>query len=415
MSHGIFIHRLHRALLAAGHEVDVMQSGDWAPPWPVCELHGAWRAGRREQASFLDEVDGVRLHHPLVVHPRPSRFFGDDPWDRRSRALVAYARRRLARRRFDVVLAHFLVPDGYHALAVGRALGVPVVAMAWGDDVHAWPERSADWAARLRRVLREANGLVACSERMARDANAWLSGPRDDWRVVYGGVDLERFGIADDRESARRRVLPPVVADRISPDVHVALVLAQACVAKGYRELLESWARLSPSHVDWHLVMAGGATGDFDVAQELEHRGLAARAHWLGPQPPTRIPDLLHAADAFVLPSHNEGLSLSLLEAMASGLPSVATDVGGHAEVIRDESEGWLIPARDTDALTIALAQMMSDAAERRRRGANARRAAERIGTPEANAHRLVAALEHARTGHRVGRPGAETSAAARA
>src|SRR6185437_4426245 len=161
--------------------------------------------------------------------------------------------------------------------------------------------------------------------------------------------------------------------------------------AKGYVELLDAWAHLAPRHPEWWLIMAGGPGGDLNMPNEIARRGPLPRAEWLGPQPPERIPDLLGASDAFVLPSHNEGLSLSVLEALATGLPTIATDVGGHHEVISNSDEGWLVPARDTAVLAGALAELMSSDSGRRRRASAGRVAAERVGSPAINARKLHA------------------------
>lgn len=386
-------------MTSLGHHVEVVQRGDWSPPWPFYRLQRAFRASHDERTAFFDEIDGIRVHHPLTVRPRPSRLFPGDSWQREAASVARYAERRVASGKFDAVLAHFLVPDGYHALALGKALQVPVAVMAWGDDVHAWPARSDVWATKLRDVMRSADALIACSERMASDASYWMRERQADWHVVYGGVDLDRYRPTSDRAAARARALSPDLV-RLPDDARVILVLAQPASAKGYPELLDVWGRLSASHRDWWLVMAGGPGGDLDIPSEIARRGPLMRAVWLGAQPPDRIPDLLAASDAFVLPSHNEGLSLSMLEAMASGLPTIATDVGGHAEVMRTSADGWLVAPRDASALEAALAQLMTDDADRRRRGSNARRAAERIGSPLDNARKLIALLEEMVAAH---------------
>jgi teichuronic acid biosynthesis glycosyltransferase TuaC len=390
-AHGVFIHRLHLGLRRLGVEVETLQLSEWAPPWPVASLFAPWSEARARRRAMHESLDGLTIHHPAVVIPRPSRFFRTDLWDRSVESLVRYVQRRPALRAADLVLGHFMVPDGYHALGLGRALGIPVAAVAWGDDVHAFPRGSAEWRSRLERVLSGVQLPIACSHRLAEDANAWLAQPRDDWEVVYAGVDLERFRPSRSDVVERRAAFPALSATR-DDGARVLLMIGQATVAKGYAELLTAWHALSEDWPTWHLVMAG-APGEIDVPREITTRGLT-RAHWVGPQPSERMPTLMAASDAFVLPSHDEGLSISVLEALACGLPTVTTDVGGHAEVIRDRSEGWLVPPRDTDALVRALRDMMAGAAAGAERSSGARRAAERIGTPERNAVRLREILQ---------------------
>jgi len=391
-SHGIFVHRLHSGMRKAGADVTVLQLAEWAPPWPLSNIDAAWQRARLARRELLDEVDGVAIHHPRTVTPRPSRFFAGDTWERECRAIVDYCRDSRDVLRPDIVLGHFMVPDGFHAVALGRALDVPVAVMAWGDDLHSWPEQRPDWRRRLQQVLDQSDLLIACSRRMVADGNRWLRDPRDDWQVVYGGVDLERFSPPLEVDSAardarRRRVLGARFDSR-----HVLVCLAQATAAKGYVELLDAWNDVARSASGWTLVMGGGA-GELDIRSEIARRGLAHSAIWIGRVAPNNVSDVLRAADGFVLPSHAEGLSLSMLEALACGVPTIATAVGGHDEVIRDAAEGWLLPPRDVVALTRALRELTSSSSERARRGLAGRAAAERIGSPDTNGRRLVEML----------------------
>lgn len=391
-SRGLFTHRLHRGLQQLGIAVEVLQAVDWSPPWPLALLSRHWRASRRASKDTHEQLDGIPIHHPSTVWPMPSRFFNIDPWQRQTEAVVRYCERR-SPLDFDCILAHFLVPDGYYALQLARAFDVPLVAMAYGDDVHKWPEENLEWRNRLREVVVGADALLACSRRLADDAAAWVP-ELTSWDVVYLGVDSTEFSPGTDRELHRRRALPMLRALWPS-NRRILLMLGQPIRAKGYVELLDAWKVVAADAAEWHLVMGGGTWGhgDIDVDAELEARGLGARATWIGMVPPDVVPELMRASDAFVLPSHNEGLSLSMLEAMASGLAVVATDVGGHAEVLRDGTDGWLVPSRNTGALACALREIVGNDAERRRRGSAARGAAERVGTPLANAGELAQVL----------------------
>jgi glycosyltransferase involved in cell wall biosynthesis len=99
--------------------------------------------------------------------------------------------------------------------------------------------------------------------------------------------------------------------------------------------------------------------------------GLAERVHFLGNR--RDVPDLLGAMDIFVLPSHSEGVSLAVLEAMAAGLPVIVSEVGGLPEIVRHEENGLLIPPKDPEALAKSLAQLLDSPDLAKRLGAKAR------------------------------------------
>jgi glycosyltransferase involved in cell wall biosynthesis len=388
---GLFIHRLNRGLARLGVDVQVLQLADWAPPWPLSSLTTEWRGYRTFRSDLHESLDGIPIHHPETIHPRPSRFFDSDSWERQVRTLIRYVRRRPELARADAVMGHFLVPDGFHAVRLAQALDRPSAAMAWGDDVHAWPQGNAGWRSRLEVVLNECDQLIACSRQLATDSAAWSDRPTS-WEVVYAGTDLAAFHQPSPAERHIARALP--VLHSVPDQARILLMIGQPVKAKGYLEMLAAWEALAGVDDRWHLVMAGANWGNVDVAREISSRGLLARAHWIGAQPAAVMPVLLQASDGFVLPSHNEGLSLSVMEAMATRLPVIATDVGGHREVLRDGENGWLIPPRDVSALVRACRELMTDAAKRERHGSSGNETIREIGTPDDCAVRLSAVLE---------------------
>jgi glycosyltransferase involved in cell wall biosynthesis len=139
---------------------------------------------------------------------------------------------------------------------------------------------------------------------------------------------------------------------------------------KGHKELFTAMAQIRERHPVHALIVGGGRRTD-EVRQLATSLGLAGEVHFLGPR--RDVPDLLKAMDIFVLPSYSEGVSLALLEAMAAGLPVIATEVGGLPEVVEHEKTGLLIPPRDVEALAGALGRLLADPAWARQLGANAR------------------------------------------
>ncbi len=405
-NHGIFVHRQAQALVDLGVECEVLQPVEWSPPAPLYRLRAGWKMYRAQQDDLLDEVEGIRVHHPPIYLPVPSRFFPGDYWERMGRGVARYIRRHRQLRSADLLYAHFLCHEGYAGLIAARELKMPLVAIALGDDVHAWPERWPDRKLKLASVLSEANGLLACSHGLARDAEAWATeGLSTPVEVVYMGIDTETFSPADSMEDKlRARRLLGLPQER-----KLLLCVATTIAAKGWLDLLDAFAALGDDGAGWDVVMVGSPrTGnDLNLVDEAEARGLGNRSHWLGCLPPRNMPDLYLAVDAFVLASHNEGLSNSVMEAMSAGLPVVATDVGGHSEIIDDGSNGWLVPPRDVPSLTEALREALTDAQKAARMGKAARERAIKIGGYGSNAQLLLQYFEKTLNARRNVRAGA--------
>jgi glycosyltransferase involved in cell wall biosynthesis len=344
---------------------------------------------RDELRDMVSEVEGIPVHHPRVYLPMPSRFFPGDYWERVGRAVSGYIRRRPQLRSADLLYAHFLCHEGYAGLVAARQLGLPLVVIARGGDVHGWPARWPDRIPKLAAVLREADGLLACSRGLARDAAAWATdGLARPFEVIYNGIDTHRFSPALDlgqQHQARRRLGLP-------EERRLLLSVATPIAAKGWLDLFDAFASLDEANAQWDLVMAGPprASDDLDLVAEARARGLGGRAHWLGCLPPAKMPDLYRAAAAFVLASHNEGLSNATIEAMASGLPVIVTDVGGHSEIVDDGVNGRLVPSRQVEALAAALAEVLGHPEDATRLGRAARERAIRIGDHHTNAERLL-------------------------
>ncbi|MGZ4415269.1 MAG: glycosyltransferase, partial [Gaiellaceae bacterium] len=139
---------------------------------------------------------------------------------------------------------------------------------------------------------------------------------------------------------------------------------------KDWSTLLWALARLEPETFS-ELVIVGDGPERERVEDELARRSLAGRVRLLGER--DGVPSLLADADVFVLASRSEGLPLSVIEAMAAGLPVVASDVGGLRELVLESQTGVLVPSGDPAALADALRPLLRDRALRRRLGSAGR------------------------------------------
>jgi glycosyltransferase involved in cell wall biosynthesis len=177
-------------------------------------------------------------------------------------------------------------------------------------------------------------------------------------RAVWNGIDISRFSYTGPDATG-----PAVMVGRLSPE-------------KNVETLLRAAALLVRRRPQFRLNIAG--TGPCLEALKKLHGelGLGGVVTFLGEV--ADVPGLLARSSMLVLPSWTEGISLTLLEAMARGLPAVATRVGGNGEVVADGTTGMLVPAGDADALAGAIERLHDDPALAQRLGVAGRRRVER-------------------------------------
>jgi glycosyltransferase involved in cell wall biosynthesis len=263
------------------------------------------------------------------------------------------------RRRVDLLHVNSYVPGNYARLAAAL-MQVPIVIDHWHGFTRFNRKRRF-----ICRVLGRFTDLSLAVSRAVRD-NLVIQGGLDPAkvRIVANGVDVAAIDAARPGKAVRRELgLPEGVPV-------IGLVGRLDHWGKGHRELFTAMARLRERH-PVHALIVGGGRREAEVRELVAGLGLTGAVHFLGPR--HDVPDLLHAMDIFVLPSHSEGLSLALLEAMAAGLPVIATAVGGLPEVVTDGDNGLLIPPRDAGALAGALERLLANLAFAQRLGANAR------------------------------------------
>lgn len=205
--------------------------------------------------------------------------------------------------------------------------------------------------------------LIVSNSQAGVDYYAHRGVSRHRLHVVPNGRDLERYG--DGAGDGIRDEFG------LSPSAAVVGTVGRLTEQKGYFELLHAWERVCESRHDAQLLLVGHGPKRDALEALAADLGIADQVQFTGPR--DDVPDLLAAMDVFVFPSHGEGLPGALLEAMAAGLPIVATEVTGNVELLADRETGILVPPRDPAALAEATKRLLDDEETGATLGANAR------------------------------------------
>lgn len=216
-------------------------------------------------------------------------------------------------------------------------------------------------------------------------------GRADRFAVVPSGIDIDRF-----KQARTAGKVMPEWFD-CPADATVVGSVGWLTDIKGHRFLVEAVAQLKQEHPHLHLVIIGSGDRREELLRQARKAGISQAVHLVGRREEVELG--LAGMDCFVLPSLNEGMGRALVEAMAAGLPVVASRVGGIPALIEHEKNGLLVPAGDSLALAAALRRILSDPLLARTLGQNAMR---KIGTGY-GVPAMVRAIESIYRGSSVG------------
>lgn len=297
-------------------------------------------------AGFWHAARACLFERPAIVHAHAA---SNASFARKSLLLL------LARASGCQTIFH-LHGGGFRQFASGTSGALPGLRRHW-----------------IRHTLERSSLVIALSEGWANFLRGYA--PRARVTVVPNAVPMP--------PSCLRQAGSRIEEGRI-------LFLGRVEAAKGVAELLDAAALLLPRFPALRLVLAG--SGELDLwRRAAAARGIGDRVElpgWLDAA--ARDAELARAA-VFCLPSHAEGLPMSLLEAMASGCATVASAVGAIPEALKDDENGLLVPPRDVPALAAALARVLADGALRTRLGNGARTTVEQHYSTDAVCGRLAA------------------------
>jgi phosphatidyl-myo-inositol dimannoside synthase len=301
-------------------------------------------------------------------------------------------RRLAASQRFDVVHAHWVIPNGFIAAGVSDRRGIPLVVTLHGSDISL-AERKP-WLARLaRRTFARARVVTAPSDDLLRRASRL--GATGEVELIPWGADPDVFR-PDPAGAQRVRRLHGVTESDV-----LVLGVGRFVRWKGFDDLVTSLASARVEMPNLKVVLVG----DGDIRRELEAQvavlGLADLVSFAGMAVRDDVNAYLSAADIVAVPSVHadgfvDGQPTVALEAMAAARPLVVTRVGGLPDLVREGENGLVVEERDPDALAKAIVSLARDATRRTAMGAAGRARVERELNWDTVADRLIRVYESA-------------------
>jgi len=280
---------------------------------------------------------------------------------------------------YDVVASIDCRGVGLGAIAARLLTSRAVIAQPQTTGVLRPDGTSGPLASAVKRVLGwfycRANAIACIARTIEREALARRV-PRARVHFLPNAIDMTRFRppTQEERASARRRLA-------VEDDAIVCVFLGRLSREKGLMDLMEAWRQLRPGpkirlivagpDMDGHAWNVGPAARAF-----VEQHGLQSSVRFIGPT--SDVPSLMHAVDLCAQPSHFEALGLSAVEALACGVPVVASAVGGLVDFVRDDVNGRTCPPAQPAALMECLRSVIDDPARRERLTMAARPSVER-------------------------------------
>jgi glycosyltransferase involved in cell wall biosynthesis len=312
-------------------------------------------AGHQVHYLALDDVVPAPLPEGVRCEAWPDRPTVDARTPEGARALVPALREVIDRLRPDVVHAGPVQTGGLAAALAGAR---PRVVMSWGSDVLVDADRGDAWRDATRGALADADGYVFDCETVLERAHDFV--PIADERVARfpWGTDLARFSPGPSPIRAR------LAGGR--DDAFVVLCTRSWEPIYGMDTLILGFARARAKEPRLRLVLPGGGSLAPRVEAWIREAGIEDAVLRPGPVGHDELPDWFRAADLYASCAHSDGSSISLLEAMATALPVLVTDIAPNREWVTAGRNGWLAAVGDADAVADALVAAARTGAEER-------------------------------------------------
>lgn len=335
---GIFVREQAEALLAMGKDIRVAHLQNKVL-WPF-SLMNRYRGTNPEDRS-LRKVPLVRF--PVKTLPLAIGTASFAPYW--GGGLLARIKSKWPAFQPDIVHAHTIVPGLLAAKPVASAFGCPVVVTVHGADARVWLRRPHTRKLILQ-ICNSGIPIICVSPSLKRDLISSGGNP-DNLHVIFNGMALDKVHSGPNPLKSEYR-------DKI-----LVLGVGNLKETKGFDIFIEAIGQLRKAYPAIKGVIVGSGPDKQRLESLIHRRNLQDHVELVGAKIPSRVMEYMDLCTVFCLPSWSEGFGIVYLEAMAHGKPVVAVEGQGIATIVRDSGSGVLVPPRDSEAVTVAIQNLL--------------------------------------------------------
>jgi glycosyltransferase involved in cell wall biosynthesis len=252
---------------------------------------------------------------------------------------------------FNVIYGKGILPCGDGAVRLKQLLKIPAVAEGIGGDVNVAPDYSRAMYRHFLWVTSQLDGAVADGKGVADRLSTVVN---KEIPTIHGLVDMEIFKPVNDKSLIRSQLNLP-------RDKQILLFVGNLKREKGLYELIDAFAANRNKLSNTHLKICGAGSEQAGLEAAIANHNLTHRVHLVGRVDPADMHLWMQAADIFFLPSWSEGMPNVVMEAMACGLPTISTTVGGLPDGVGDSKGAILLPPKQLQQLTETMLKVCFD------------------------------------------------------
>jgi len=265
-----------------------------------------------------------------------------------------FSQKLIRENHYDITHSFFTVPCGFLSLICRWLHKIPYIVSLRGADVPGYSDRFPliykILKPLIRQIWKKSAEVVSNSQGLRELALKTNAGQKIS--VIPNGIDVEQFR---PKEESR-------IKNQESGNNNFKIIcISRLTARKGFNYLIDAVAKIAGKYPDLSLEIVGEGDAKEELEKQAKRANLGSRIEFKGRISHEKTPAAYNRATVFVSPSLNEGMSNTMLEALASGLPIIATDTGGSKELIREGENGFIIKMKDPDDIAEKLEKLIAD------------------------------------------------------